>query len=443
VWRILALFLVLALAGVATFVRCEGEAPTLEVPAAIAVGRDGTSLAWSASDAGAGLRSVRVTLRHAGGETELASLEQPGSLLVGGGPQEPMAFETGIAPKELGLPEGDAFLEIEVRDWSWRNFFRGNVARAETAIDIDLTRPQLRVQSGITYVRRAGAGVVVYQLDEDVPYDGVEVGEAFFPGHPLPGGGPRDRVTIFAVPRDAPENPSIQAVAVDAAGNRTVASWQTRFKESSFDEIEIRLGPGFLQNKVAELGELLDIDEGDPVTTFQVINRDERARNEQQIRDIVAASGDEILFEGGFVQMKNSAVTSRFAEHRTYLVDDQEVSEAIHYGYDLASNAAAPIEAANRGLVLFTGDLGIYGATVILDHGLGLTSLYAHLSRIDVEVGEIVPRGATLGLSGATGLAGGDHLHFAIQASGTYVEPKEWWDARWVKDRFEGLQAAP
>ncbi len=62
--------------------------------------------------------------------------------------------------------------------------------------------------------------------------------------------------------------------------------------------------------------------------------------------------------------------------------------------------------------------LGIYGNCVIVDHGMGLQSLYAHLSTIDVQVGQTVEQGQTLGRSGATGLAGGDHLHFTMLLGG-------------------------
>jgi murein DD-endopeptidase MepM/ murein hydrolase activator NlpD len=104
---------------------------------------------------------------------------------------------------------------------------------------------------------------------------------------------------------------------------------------------------------------------------------------------------------------------------------------------DLAALAQSPIPAANAGRVAFTGSLGIYGEAVILDHGLGLFSLYAHLSRIDVEVGKEVARGAVLGLSGSTGMSGGIHLHFAMIVQGVFVNPVEWWDEHWIRDNVE------
>jgi murein DD-endopeptidase MepM/ murein hydrolase activator NlpD len=79
---------------------------------------------------------------------------------------------------------------------------------------------------------------------------------------------------------------------------------------------------------------------------------------------------------------------------------------------------------------------GIYGNAVVIDHGYGLQSLYGHLSTIDVKEGQAVKRGETVGRSGDTGLAGGDHLHFSILLQGLPVSPIEWWDGHWIRDRI-------
>jgi murein DD-endopeptidase MepM/ murein hydrolase activator NlpD len=86
--------------------------------------------------------------------------------------------------------------------------------------------------------------------------------------------------------------------------------------------------------------------------------------------------------------------------------------------------------------VIYADRLGIYGFTVVLDHGQGLSSVYGHLSRIDVTLGQEVKKGEPLGLTGQTGLAGGDHLHFSIMVNGVYVNPIEWWDPNWIEDNI-------
>jgi murein DD-endopeptidase MepM/ murein hydrolase activator NlpD len=162
-----------------------------------------------------------------------------------------------------------------------------------------------------------------------------------------------------------------------------------------------------------------------------------RAANEKKIRELLADSAPERLWQGAFTQLANSKVTSRFAERRTYFVGGQPISKATHFGYDLASTRAAPITAGASGRVMYADELGIYGNCVLIDHGLGLGTLYGHLSRLDVQPGDRVERGQTLGLSGATGLAGGDHLHFAVLLGDSYVDPIEWWDEKWVHENIE------
>ena len=119
------------------------------------------------------------------------------------------------------------------------------------------------------------------------------------------------------------------------------------------------------------------------------------------------------------------------------LYNEKEVDQQTHLGFDLASTQQAPVPASNRGEVMLADYMGIFGNCVILDHGHGLMSLYAHLSSIDVRPGQTVERGHSLGRTGATGLAGGDHLHFATLIRGLPVTPVEWWDNHWIQDRID------
>jgi murein DD-endopeptidase MepM/ murein hydrolase activator NlpD len=96
---------------------------------------------------------------------------------------------------------------------------------------------------------------------------------------------------------------------------------------------------------------------------------------------------------------------------------------APHTGADLHAAMGTPVHATNRGRVVLAKDLFFTGNTVILDHGLGIYSLYAHFSRIDVKTGEIVSAGTQIGLSGATGRVTGPHLHWGMTIQGARVDP--------------------
>jgi murein DD-endopeptidase MepM/ murein hydrolase activator NlpD len=99
----------------------------------------------------------------------------------------------------------------------------------------------------------------------------------------------------------------------------------------------------------------------------------------------------------------------------------------------MASVQQAAVPAANEGTVVHAGRLGIYGNCVAIDHGLGVVSVYGHLSRIAIQLGDRVRRGQAIGQSGTSGLAGGDHLHLGVMVGGVFVDPVEWSFASWME----------
>ena len=185
-------------------------------------------------------------------------------------------------------------------------------------------------------------------------------------------------------------------------------------------------------------------DTGDLIAGYLRINRELRATTEVRLRALCRESAPMPLWEGAFVPLPKAKPLSGFADRRSYVFHGQVVDHQTHLGFDLASVAGSPVPAGNTGRVVFAGPLGIYGTTVVLDHGLGLFSLYGHLSEIAVAPGASVKRGAVIGKTGDTGLAAGDHLHFSIMIHGVHVDPVEWWDAHWIHDHVEArLDAFP
>jgi len=431
--------------GVLAWIRLEGDAPTVEGPTSLLIGSS-SSVAFEIGDLGSGLRVIRISVQQGDGESVAFERSFSGNLRTGGdSPGTPERFEFEIDPKALGLVHGDASIAVTARDWSWRNGFRGNETQLQIPLEIDLQKPRVQVASGLTYVSRGGSGSVSYSINEETTRDGVMVGANFYRGFPAPGGNAPQgrRFALFAVPADAPRDPQIVVVAEDRAGNVANTTWPVVLKERILPDANITLPNRFLETKVRNLADAAGIPQDDLVRAFDRINTEMRSANEAQIREIVADPSESKLWNGAFTQLRNSKVTSKFAEQRSYFFDGQKISEATHFGYDRASTAGAPVEASNSGLVAFVGDIGIYGNTVIIDHGMDLFSLYAHLSSVSVSAGDRVEKHDTLGFSGATGLAGGDHLHFAILLGGTYVEPLEWWDPAWVKTHVDAHLATP
>ncbi|HWR98020.1 MAG TPA: M23 family metallopeptidase, partial [Candidatus Methanoperedens sp.] len=263
---------------------------------------------------------------------------------------------------------------------------------------------------------------------------GALVGDRLFPGYPEAGGGTGAHVAYFAIPHDAPVGVAVSAVAADDAGNEVRRAVPVRLLEKSFPAGTIEVTDRFLAAKIPEFRAADASLPADPVAAFLAVNRDWRARDHARIGEVSTSGSAARLWDGPFLQMPNTKNMAGWAEGRTYLYAGKVIDRQTHLGIDLASTAGAPVPAANAGVVAFTGEVGIYGQTVILDHGQGVFSLYAHLSGIGVEKGRRVARGEPVGASGQTGMAGGDHLHFAMLVGGVFVSPAEWYDGHWIAD---------
>ncbi len=323
---------------------------------------------------------------------------------------------------------------------------------SETATDVTvrLTPPRLTPLSTLHYVTHGGAELVVYRVTPEDAGSGVRVGGREYPGYPAAGAGieGRDdlRVAYFALLHDQDLDTRIQLYARDPAGNEATADFAHRIFERQFRRSRIPVGDGFLRRVVPAIvaespelaGEAADSSTApaELLQLYLLINGQLRESNRAAIASLAAETAPRQLWSGPFRQLANSQVESGFADHRTYLYDGNEIDQQVHLGFDLASTANAPVRASNAGTVIFAEYLGIFGRCVVIDHGMGLQSLYAHLSSIDVTPGMPVDRGQQIGLSGQTGLAGGDHLHFAMLLQGRPVTPMEWWDEHWIEDRL-------
>jgi murein DD-endopeptidase MepM/ murein hydrolase activator NlpD len=308
----------------------------------------------------------------------------------------------------------------------------------EVTLPVRLTPPTLGVISTATYVTQGGSEAVVYRVGETSVKDGVEAGEWFFPGFPLPGGAKGDRFALFAVPYDMRTPSAVRVVAVDDVGNKASTGFIDRFTPDPPREDTIRLDEAFLGRVVpAILSQTPEItDRGGLLENFLAINGELRRANNAELRKLAAASRQEFLWTAPFEAMRGTGIMAHFADRRSYVLNGRVVDHQDHLGLDLAKTESAPIPAANDGVVVLARYLGIYGNAVVIDHGYGLMTLYGHLSAIDVKEGQQVRRGETLGRTGETGLAGGDHLHFAILLQGLSVRPREWIDGHWIRDRI-------
>lgn len=389
------------------------------------------------TETGEGLRSVRLTIKQGDRLIVLAEQDWPGRYGVLGSRVESDKLDVEIDPAKLGLKNGPATLELDVRDYSWRESFHGNKFSISRQVTIDTNPPVINIQSSAHYLRPGGCGLVVYKTNEDVE-SGVMVGERFFHGLVLPDRTDRLTATLFAIPFDAAKGIKLWVKATDRAGNQSGAGFNYLLKTRRYRHSKINISHRFLARKLPEFRQKIKDLPQDELQAFLTINRKIRQENNRRIAELTGPVTPQKLWEGAFLQLPNSARTASFGDHRTYFFDGNEIDRQVHMGIDLASTANATVIAANTGRVVFADYLGIYGLCVIIDHGWGLYSLYGHLSSLAVTDGLSVKKGATLGRSGVTGLAGGDHLHFSMLCGGVFVDPIEWFDPRWIDHNVTG-----
>jgi murein DD-endopeptidase MepM/ murein hydrolase activator NlpD len=348
----------------------------------------------------------------------------------GGRLEIPVAVDSAA----LGLREGAATIEVWARDDFWRPLRRDDRAIAAYPVTVDLTPPKIEMLAATHYIAPGGSGLVAFRVTGASRAD-VTAGPLMFRSFAF---GPADRgarVALIALPWDFDRAAPLAIRATDEAGNAASRGIPAELLPRKFPRDVIEIKEPFLQAKVPEL--LPQRPPSQPlVDGFLIINRDLRRQAEETKRRIGAASADKPLWEGPFIQPRNSKVFANFAEMRTYVFGGHEIDKQVHFGYDLASTRQSAVPAANKGVVAFAEPLTIYGNTVVIDHGLGLQTLYAHLSSTAVKVGEAVEKGQEIGRTGSTGLAIGDHLHYEVLVNGVSVTPLEWWDAKWIRDRI-------
>ncbi|MBP1724315.1 MAG: peptidase, family [Deltaproteobacteria bacterium] len=400
----------------------EQEKPAIQIlPDAKHLGKE---LILKVQDQKSGVAELQVDVIQAGRTINILSEKFPKKTLL-------VEKTIPMRPLPQGLRDGEAQIKVSAKDHSWN---WGNPVSAEKAVVLDTTPPQLSVLGTLHYANQGGTGVITYQVSEEVPRTGVQVGETFFPGYAVAQG---RYVAYFAVPLDASSKTPTVALAEDPAGNRTQTGFRLNIKPKAFKKDKIEISDSFLQNLLPYFTSKDPSLKGTPLEIFLAVNRKQREADHQETQKISKETAPKPLWSGIFLRLPNSKPMASFAQDRTYHYGGKEVDRQIHWGVDLASLAQSPVPAANSGIVVFAGPLGIYGNTVIIDHGCGLFSLYSHLSKLETEVKREVKKGDTLGRTGATGMAGGDHLHYAMMVHGIFVNPLEWWDEHWIRDNVD------
>ncbi|MEN3029176.1 MAG: M23 family metallopeptidase [Aquificaceae bacterium] len=336
-----------------------------------------------------------------------------------------------LKAKEAGFKEGEVSLTLELSSGVLQK--RTYSLRAL----VDTIPPRFSLIAYTPTLSPGGTFALKVKVEEEARVMLVQ-GEHRYGFYPV---GDGYHFGLFPVRLDLVEAQNIRVEVRDRAGNLSFQNLPLKLKEVKFREDRINIEENFINRVIYPLlGE-----EGKglaPLEAFRRVNELWRARDAKKLEEIGKKSEPRVLWEGAFLQLPNSKVFAGYGDQRHYMYEGQKVSESKHMGFDFASLERAPVPAGNSGVVVYAGWLGIYGNTVILDHGMGLMSLYGHLSEVGVKEGQFVKKGEIIGRTGATGLALGDHLHFGLLVQGYEVNPLHWLDQKWIKSHINPVLEA-
>lgn len=335
------------------------------------------------------------------------------------------------------MQDGPLTVEVVARATAER-YGIAKTTRKQYSFTLENKPPVVAVLTTAHNIRRGGSALVVYTISKEVEKTGVVFADRFFPGYPQGG---NVYACLFPFPYNIEEEKYIPKVlAVDRAGNERLVTINYHLLPKAYPNDRITITDALLDKVAGEFRNRFP--EGTPLEVFLRANRELRAEDSKTMMGVGGKTSSRPLWKGSFVRMPNTATVGSFAQTRTYVYKGEVVDTQTHLGTDLASTIHAPVPAANDGKVVFADDLGLYGQCIIIDHGLGLQTLYGHLSQLSVKEGDMVTKGQIIGNTGATGMAGGDHLHFGVNVSGEAVNPLEWWDPSWLQNNVTGkLQA--
>ncbi len=372
-----------------------------------------------------GVRAVQAFVEQNGMRYPVFNLDQPMKTA-----ESTWNFTAGVKTTPQ-LQAGKAKLIVEATS----DDLLRKTGRAERDLMIITQPPSVSADSEQHYLYLGMADLATFNVSGSWTAAGVRVGDQTFRGWPMPGGKP-GMFSLFAFAWNMPPDTVPQVYASNGAGNDVTTPLVVIFpkkEQPKYTVHDLQVSDAFMQKVVNELD---PNGSGDMVARFVKINSQMRKANNQTLSDLRLKTADKFLWSKPFIRQPHSQAEATFADLRNYIYHGQKIDQQVHLGYDLAVTQHVGVQASNDGKVVYAAPLGIYGNCVVVDHGYGLQTIYGHMSRIDVHEGDMVKQGQVMGLSGMTGMAGGDHIHFAMQLDGVQIDPKEWWDAHWIKDHI-------
>ncbi len=311
------------------------------------------------------------------------------------------------------LADGEHRISVVATDKSLRK----NSTQQQLTFFVDTTPPKLQVPAQSRHVGQGRTLAIFVQTDEPVS----EITGTIFTGtefhrpitfYPI-GSNRLYRSLVGIAVRQPPKNYPLTLKATDPLGNTAEQTLEIQVIKTEFQR------GGYVILSPAKQKLMMDKSKG---------------REDNEKRGIAYTLADKEtgqLWEGKSIRPAEGRLTSPFGKYREYNTGVRKP----HYGTDIANNVGTPVYAANHGIVTLAESLHLYGKSVVINHGQGVSTSYSHLSELRVEPGDRVKKGQLVGLMGATGQTTGPHLHWGMVVNGVAVAPEEW-----IENDFSSVQ---
>lgn len=352
---------------------------------------------------------------------------------------------------DISAPKLDIFFKgkevsliIEAFDNSKWNFFEGNYIKKEFKLRIDKKAPTANVISNSLAIRKGGSAVVIVEVkDQNLKdaYISFNKEERF---ELIPFYKENFYIALIAWPVTIDDFKRVNLIAVDKANNISRTKVPLYIRSLKLKNSKIKISEDFIRNISSAVLEKSGMEvPSDVHEIFIKENRILRNKNVEIIKEVSRKFMDKELISNfplrPIRRLSGSKTVAGFADRRHYYFDGEKIDDAWHLGMDWASIKRAAVKSSNDGIVIFNDYLGIYGNTIIIDHKLGLQTLYAHTSKSYVNLSDEVSRNTKIANTGSTGAVFGDHLHLGVLVQGIEVNPLEWMDKNWIKTRIQDV----
>lgn len=409
------------------------------------LGAEPVQVVVAASDKDAGLDEVIV---------RVAQQNQPKELIrkkFGPGPIHDETIDVTISPKELGFREGNVELQVLAFDKSlW-----SNGARISKIMEVNFLKPQITVltpqQNGVL----GGTELVFYRVTGKTPdAQGVLSQGSLYSGYKAKGWdsafSSRDNLYVAFYPIPATFNvdsDQMQIVARDNLGNSATSAFNYKVRSRRWSSFRVALTEQTAATlketllKYAQHENLPLRSSGNLAADFKALLKALSVSDEGFIATALSESSGERLWKGAFIPPVPSSPNNSMGDYRTVMLGDQEITKGASTGVRFPVSRRTSVLAGNSGKVVFIGELGLLGNTIIIDHGFGLSTVYGHLSNVIVARGASIEKNQVIGSTGNSGFAQGEEVYFETRLHGVPVSPNEWWDETWVNDHIENKVA--